>query len=287
LSITSDSFKPHQNSEIMEDMMAMAEIGDAEIIYAGPLQNGVRVVAIAKLNGEFEMQDKRHQNHTNNHAGVVRNDKTCLFVVISGGHEVGTPFKIRAMAFRLWCMNGAFFTEMAASTYMRSHRAPLNRERAKIQRCYESIRTEFDAYKLTAAKLQAVEMQKEQTRLYVAELLKPGISVEIGAKLDIKSPADVWKEVADSLRGRNALNDMIRESESTPGFKRSGNNLLDAIVNQEGANGDNLWTAYNGVTWYVDHKRGRNEETGTDASLFGAGAALKEQALSTAMKFIQ
>ena len=294
LDITSKQFKPHQNSEILSGMQQLAEAGDAEICYAGPLDGGRKVVAIARMNGEFSLPDKTKtwNGHSGNPIPQDGEDTTALFTIISGGHEVGTPFKIRGLAFRQWCGNGAFFTVFANSTLTISHRLRLTMsELARIKRTYESIREEFSTYARDAARLQAVEMEKENSRLYVAELLKPGIAAELGERLKAL-PSDaslsrqqVWAEVADSLRGRQTLDAIIMENEQSVGFARSGRNLLDAIVQQDGPNGRNLWSGYNGVTWYVDHQRGRNPETGMDAALFGEGARLKESALATALQF--
>ena len=292
LSITSDTFQAHQNSEIMRDMMEMAEIGDAHVCFAGALDGGRKVVAVARLEGEFELPNKEQSGHWNAHAGQQTDgDKTHLFVVISGGHEVGTPFKIRAMAFRRWCANGAFFTVNASSQFTRTHKGSLkNGDGARIRRCYESIREEFKGYSVNAARLQEIAMEREQMHLYVAELLKPGISAEIGAKLaeNPLSADKVWTEVADTLRGKQVLFDIIgkHEEEQAAGFKRTRNTLIEAILEQDAPNGNNLWTGYNGITWHVDHKRGRNPESGTDAALFGAGAVLKQNALETALKFV-
>ena len=294
LSITTDSFKAHQNSDIIGDMQAMAAAGDAEVCFAGALDGGRKVVAIAKLEGEFELPDKHQNTYRNDHAGAGFSDKTYLFAVISGGHEVGTPFKIRGMGFRRWCGNGAFFTINSASTYTRSHRMAIDAVRLKIAATYDSIRREFGGYAEQARRLQAVQMEKEQSRLFVAELLKPGIAVTLAERLkrlpseQTMSYSDVWVEVADTLRGKQVLDSLIAENDAigAAGFARHGKTLLDAIVNQDGANGENLWSAYNGVTWHVDHKRGRNDESGMDAALFGAGAALKQQALETAMRFV-
>lgn len=293
LSITSNQFKPHQNSDIMADMQALAAAGDAQICFAGSLDEGRKIVAIAKLEGEFTLPDKRQQKfawngHSGNRTAQDGEDKTALFVVISGGHEVGTPFKVRGMAFRKWCGNGAFFTCAAKSTYTRSHRVSIERESAKIAACYASIREEFGDYAFSAGRLQAIAMQREQSRLYVAELLKPGLAETIGQRLNAENPLkahEVWEEVAMSLRGRQALNEMLVQSSEEPGFARIGKTLLEAIMNQDGANGDNLWSGYNGITWHVDHKRGRSDESGVEASLFGAGADLKERALTTALRF--
>lgn len=286
LAITSDQFKPHQNSEMLADMFQAAAFGEAQIVYAGALDGGRRIVAIAKMEGEFELPQKAKWN---GHAGPARGDadKTALFAMISGGHEVGTPFKIRGFAFRLWCANGAFFTQGAQATFTVTHRVNLETRRAQISEVYARIRSEFQTYGEAAARLQNTEMDRNQSRLFVAELLKPGITKEIAGRLGAPAldNAEVWQDVAHELRGAQVLNEVLKANEAESGFARSGKNLLDAITNQEGRNGDNLWSGFNGVTYYVDHLRGRNAETGMNAAMFGAGADLKERALSTALQF--
>lgn len=288
LSITSDQFKPHQNSEIIDDMQAMADAGNAQMLYAGPLDGGRKVVAIAKLAGEFSLPNKRNNTYRNDHAGSDFDDKTHLFAVISAGHEVGTPFKIRGMAFRQWCGNGAFFTTAAEATFSRSHRMKLDRARAEILACYDAIRREFGNYSVNAARLQEIAMERMQAGLYVAEILKPGIADQVAERAGMGNVtySDIWGEVASSQRGRSAFVETLKASEKEAGFGRTAKNLLEAIATQDGANGPNLWSGYNGITWYVDHKRGRNDDSGMDAALFGAGATLKERALEVALEFV-
>jgi len=291
LSITSASFKPHQNPEILAGLQSIATAGDAEILYAGALDGGRKVAAIARLNGVFTMPDLRtpQQVALGGHAGPV-DDTVELYVVLSGGHEVGTPYKLRGMAFRLWCANGAFFTKYALSTYAVTHRQALAGHLDEIRKAYQRIQDEFTDYAEIARRLALTEANQDQQRLFVAELLKPGIVQEVRTRFiaglgDDPPDFDIYQAVGDSLRGQRALNEILLANESEPGFARTGATLLDAIVAQQGANGSNLWTAYNGVTHHVNHVRGRSDATGVDAALFGAGATLTERALATAEKF--
>lgn len=296
LAITSDKFMTHQNPEIIKGLHELAEVGGAEILFAGCVDDGRKVVAIACLEGEFTLPDKSQQNKaTNDHSGNVREgtgDKTHCFIVLSGGHEQGTPFRIRGMAWRLWCMNGVYFLAKAKTSYSRSHQGKLGKnEEEAIKATYAGIREEFAKYGEEAQKLQETEAEKDQQRLFVAELIAPGITTEIEKELGPKGRTynftrnEIWKKMQENA-GKKVLNEAIKAHEKEAGFALLGKQLLRSIEEQDGANGSNLWTAYNGITWHVDHMRGRTNESGVDAALFGAGARLKERALVTAQGFV-
>lgn len=302
LAVTSRDFRPHQNAQIFSTMNELAAAGDATIAYAGPLDDGRRVAAVAFLSGEFGLPDKRENSYWNDHAGARKpTDRTALALIISGGHEPGTPLKVRGMAFRLWCANGAFFTVDSRAGYRLTHASRLTAaNRDEMKRAVEAIRNEFEAYGETAAKLQAVDVEREASRVYVAELLKPGFTRELavrmageglltGLQADVETPGLLPLTLAAANKHPEAtanLLDLLAEAEEGRSNQRTAGALLNAIANQEGANGANLWSAYNGITYHVDHVRGRSVATGVEASLFGTGAKLKEQALETARAFV-
>ena len=58
--------------------------------------------------------------------------------------------------------------------------------------------------------------------------------------------------------------------------------MWDGFKNGKGSE-DTIWGLFNGVTWTVDHTRGRSNDTRLDSSLFGTGAALKQKAWTKAM----
>jgi hypothetical protein len=69
------------------------------------------------------------------------------------------------------------------------------------------------------------------------------------------------------------------------------NNIRDrvtALINGgKGNDGSSLWSAYNGVTEYVDHFRTvKNEGNRWEASVFGSGVDMKEKAFDMACALI-
>jgi hypothetical protein len=81
------------------------------------------------------------------------------------------------------------------------------------------------------------------------------------------------------IEQRRAEAEAAGEEESGMG-KRVLERLLESYETQPGREfaPGTAWQAYNAVTYFVDHKRGRDENR-QDNSLFGAGAAPKRKAL--------
>ncbi len=79
--------------------------------------------------------------------------------------------------------------------------------------------------------------------------------------------------------------------------KSRGKNIYDTIenlylteeTNQTGDMSGTLWSAYNAVTYWVDHERGLNQygrrkDNADEAALFGSGATMKQKAYDEAVK---
>jgi hypothetical protein len=82
------------------------------------------------------------------------------------------------------------------------------------------------------------------------------------------------------------LNSVIGPEKST----RSTNNrseVLEAFRKGKGNNGETLWDLYNGVTEWVDHNRGNDDEKRMASSLVGSGFNMKTQAWESAMNYIK
>jgi phage/plasmid-like protein (TIGR03299 family) len=60
-------------------------------------------------------------------------------------------------------------------------------------------------------------------------------------------------------------------------------NFYDGYKNGKGAE-ETMWGIINGVTYVVDHLRGRSNDTRMDSAMFGTGAALKAKAWKKALK---
>jgi hypothetical protein len=85
-------------------------------------------------------------------------------------------------------------------------------------------------------------------------------------------------------------NNFISEDEAkkkTPAEEtRVGQAIIDSILTSPGSDLDSrngtLFGAINGVTYFVDHKRGRTQDSTLSGAWFGQGATLKTQAVNVA-----
>lgn len=116
---------------------------------------------------------------------------------------------------------------------------------------------QLDAFKVTAEFLARVSYQEKQVTKYIATLFNPDLL-----------PAD----------------EITRDQ-----LSRSADEVYNCIHTQPGAamSEGSWWSALNAVTYYVDHKAGRNRDAALNSAWFGPRAALKRKALDLAVEFAQ
>jgi hypothetical protein len=72
---------------------------------------------------------------------------------------------------------------------------------------------------------------------------------------------------------------------------RTVNRLIEIVDTQPGADmktsKGTWWGAFNAVTYYVDHKAGRNRDASLTSAWFGPRAALKRKALNLAVEYAE
>ena len=72
-------------------------------------------------------------------------------------------------------------------------------------------------------------------------------------------------------------------------FNRTCENVHELVYTQPGAkmSEGSWWSALNAVTYYVDHKAGRNRDTSLQSAWFGPRAATKRKALQLATEMAE
>lgn len=94
------------------------------------------------------------------------------------------------------------------------------------------------------------------------------------------------RELAQKKIDRNMVNIFLKEvfgeAESSR-MKNTHNEVIKLFNHGMGNHGRTAWDLYNGVTEYIDHHRGSNDEKRMVSSLVGNGVNIKEKAFNIAM----
>jgi phage/plasmid-like protein (TIGR03299 family) len=119
MNVSSDSWTPVQNADLIGFMRSYVESGGAKLETAGSLRDGSVIWGLAKLDRSFEVSKK---------------DKVQGYLLITGSHIVGVSTKIRTVATRVVCMNTMRMAEREVGSvcYKQNHLAEFDVNAAKI-----------------------------------------------------------------------------------------------------------------------------------------------------------
>lgn len=128
---------------------------------------------------------------------------------------------------------------------------------AKAEAALGLASDQLAAFQQTAELLAKVEYNEQKVRKFIAQLFQPVL---------------------------------LEEQEITPDqFSRSASDVFQCLHTQPGAamSEGSWWSALNAVTYYVDHKAGRDRDSSLQSAWFGPRAALKRKALDLAVEYAQ
>lgn len=114
----------------------------------------------------------------------------------------------------------------------------------------------LEAFKVTSELLARVAYDEKQVSKYITQLFQPALILD-------HEDRSLWAKTADEVY--NCIH-------TQPGAAMS-----------EGT----WWSALNAVTYYVDHKAGRDRDASLQSAWFGPRAALKRKALDLAVEYAQ
>lgn len=284
IDIVSDKFVVHQNEQLVDGMVEAAQSANISLIAGGSLNGGAQVFLHGTDKRQFDAGSERKLGD------IVRLDFT-----MRGGHQPGNPSTVTAQAMRLTCLNGATVMDSQFS-YRCTHRNALDKTTAKQMIAFMAKATQaFETYEQKALRLTGTAFTRETTRAFVLDLIAPQLlnaaviatqhrQVSPSSLLDsiVSRDTDTVDAVEWLLSGKAAQQD---DSYKVP---RTVNQILDVMTTQPGhdlARGT-AWNAYNGVTYFVDHVRGRDEgDAAIESALSGAGEKLKTRALDLAVRY--
>jgi phage/plasmid-like protein (TIGR03299 family) len=264
--VASTEYKVVQPKEVLGVFKSFADAGEVEIESAGMIQGGKKIFALARLAADMT---------------VVGADKVAPYILLATSFDGSIKTIAKPTAFRDSCTN----SWAAGVVFSLSHRSVFSAAQTdKVRMIIHDGLEQVKATVETAQKLTRVVVDRKMQLEYVREVLglnKPVASEVNDAELldSIVDEHDMVSDVAHTL-----------ETKDPEGMTRLGRWLLDSIVESPGSElpgaKDTLWGAYNGVTYYVDHKRGRSTDSGTASAWFGPGDVLKTRALNVARQMV-
>ena len=249
LSVVGPGYRPVQNAEAFEPLQPLVDAKYMSIDSAGSLRRGARVYMSCKLTAEA--------------SEVVPGDTVEGYFLAYQGFDGKTRLCYKHTPVRVVCMNtlgmATVGDEKRAEGYSTegvsfSHNGDISGRVAKFAEQINYMAKDFSS---------TIEVYRDLAR----KQMHPKAFFETLLKLEERRLAAEAAGKTDSQPGQRQLDALLESYETQPG-KQYGQGTA--------------WQAYNAVTYWVDHTRGR-EENRKDNSLFGYGASLKREALKLAV----
>lgn len=265
LGIASD-YTPHQNKETWELFKRFADHGDMRLDTAGSLREGKIIWALAEIDRHFI---------------VGESDRTNLYALLSTSHDGKMASIVKGVSTRVVCNNTLDVALGENSrTHRQTHKAGFNVDAAS-----DFVKEAILGFDLLAEKMQQlkqVKIDREVSEIYVAELLAPkvlekAIELSTGLKYSEDNRQTWLSEVMEKESSKTLVSSWLHENAPLPVRKSGESRRIEA----DGT----LYGELQGITRYVDHNRGRTQDTRLTNAWFGSGKELKDNALDYAVDY--
>lgn len=188
---------------------------------------------------------------TGAYADISANDRVMQYVLMATSADSSVATTIKHTSVRVVCSNTLNLSLNNKESAIRvSHSSLFNANDVKMD--LGLLDNEFDSFGEIATELHYRHVTLPEARKWYAEMLSG------------KSDMDT-----------DEVNKYANES-------RLFKNVWEGYVTGKGAE-ETMWGLLNGLTYTVDHMRGRSNDTRLDSSLFGTGSLLKAKAFKKAM----
>ncbi len=309
IEVVSEKFKVHQNAEMVVGMGEIIQAVNGKVNAGGYIPESGRVFLNAIADRKEDIAAPAGGlGHNFTQGAQGRNGKVGDIVrmefFVSGGHKPGTPLVIKARAMRLRCTNGATTSAMQTA-FKVTHRQAVTV--AHIEQIHQWA---LDAVKDWQSYIAHVRNLNVRTRKAVQEamiletvggreLLDAAVAVGVG-----KSEREVSQMSGEAIirqiiaadegrlqvaRGYDAdwlLNDAKAKEVDIPRIATQVSATLGRQPGSEFTRGL-LNDAYQGITYHVDHVRGRQGGAAVESAIMGEGDRLKRSALVTATQYAE
>lgn len=268
LSVVSKDYKVVQPGEVLDFFGKLAEIGGFELETAGALSDGKRIWALARVNDG---------------APIIGQDIVRPYVLLATSYDGTMATTAKFTAIRVVCNNtitmavGAYDaasgvntgkaeedTEgLAVSSMVRiPHSKTFNPEAVRLG--LGIVANVWEKWLVNTRILAERKMEMQQADLFTFNLLS-------------------------SIQGKPTAGRPLPDVRKSKGFDRIMSMFQGDLIGDDLTEGMNRWRMLNAVTEWVDHERGKTDDTRIASAWFGAGEGIKNRAyemLSSADEFV-
>jgi phage/plasmid-like protein (TIGR03299 family) len=255
LSVVSDDYREVQPDEVMSFFAKLAEIGGFQLETAGSLSGGRRIWALARVNDG---------------ADVVNKDRVRPYILLATSYDGTMATTAKFTAIRVVCNNTISLAipqsgrggveagdsqDGAARNVVRVlHSQAFNPDEVRLQ--LGIVANAWERFQVRAGMLAGEPVSDAQADEFLRLLLSPF------------APADRRSdELLRKSRGYRRVMDLFKG-------EARGYDLA----------GETKWGLLNAVTEFVDHERGRSDNSRLESAWFGSGSAVKDNALALLSK---
>lgn len=264
LGVVGPAWKPLQNAKAFEFFDAFVGAGQAAYETAGALRGGRRVWVLAEILSDPVV--------------VLPGDEVRKYLLLSNSHDGSMAIRVGYTPIRVVCANtlaAAIDKKSSASKLIRiRHHGSVDKALEKIRDVMNVVDRTFqataDQYRaLAKAGCDDADLKKYVNLVFAPERVKKAIGLQ----------AAEWVEEELSQEMADAAGEL--DSNVYPKVRE----LFEAGrgVEVKGVRGT-LWGAYNAISEYIVHERGKDAATRLDSAWFGQGFAQNQKALKVGVQ---
>jgi phage/plasmid-like protein (TIGR03299 family) len=275
--IATERYHPLQNAEVVDFFRAYCEAGHATMETLGAIDGGSKIFALAKLNGGSSTS--------------IKGDDLRGYMLLATSHDGSLQIVGKATQVRVVCWNtlsaalgltgGRLGKKEAREFRMKHTRKWTPAIASEAQKVMGMAVEQIQRANEIASQLSHCNIDEQGRIEYVRRLLDgQGLLEQVVSNTEPLPTTGLLDSVIDTH--------MLASSEDPEkDLGRLGKHILEAIMTSPGSDlesaNNTLWGAVNGVTYHVDHERGRSQDTRLSAAWFGPGDKLKTQAVQVAV----
>lgn len=251
LGVVGPAWVPLQNTEAFSFFDPFLAAGEAALETAGSLREGKRVWVLAKMNRAPSVIVPK------------ADDVVEKFILLSNSHDGSLAVRVGFTPIRVVCANTLSMAmgDTASKLIRVRHQKNMERTLAAVRDVMNTANGAFEATAEQYRRLARTSIVADDLKRYVQLVFSPN-----KARVIVERPANDTGDETEKSRMFDTIAKLFENGR--------GNTLV-------GVRGT-LWAAYNAVTEYVSHERGKSDETRLNA-LFNDGAQLNQRALDVAL----